>query len=219
MDLKETVQGTVRHTRKIEILQAALKAYSAYGIAETTTRQIAEIAGIGKSTIYEYFKNKDELLNASFHYLMAGMIESHRTIHEIAQQDPVCALNSYLDSAIKMSLSEPSTLLLISQYSLSILLKTDQFETAKNEYSKKMYPIMQSLTDEFRFIISSGIEKKMFHLAIDLEIEGLVYTICALIREIQAQAFLQNKDDLAKTCIVIKNTIFELLGIKNTPEH
>lgn len=215
MDSIEITQETVKSTKEIEILQAALKAYSAYGIAETTTRQIAEVAGIGKSTIYEYFKNKDELLNASFHYLMAGMTESHQKIHEIAQQDPVCALTCYLDSAVKMSISEPSTLLLISQYSLGILLKSNQFETAKNEYHNKMYPIMQSLTYEFSFIISSGIEKKVFHPAINLEVEGLVYTICALIREIQAQAFLQDKDDLLRTCTVIKNTIFVLLGIKS----
>lgn len=201
--------------KKTEILQAALKAFSTYGIAETTTRQIAETAGIGKSTIYEYFKSKDELLDAAFHYLISGMTEGHRAIHEMALQDPAGALNSYIENAIRMSINEPSALLLISQYSLGILLNTDQFETARNEYREKMYPVMQNLTDEFRFIITTGIEKNIFHPAAGLNTEGLIYTICALIREIQAQAFLQNKDDLLKTCAVIKNTIFTLLGIQN----
>lgn len=73
MKPKSTEHDTGRSGKETAILKAALKSYAIYGIAETTTRQIAETAGIGKSTIYEYFKSKDELLNESFSYLMAGM--------------------------------------------------------------------------------------------------------------------------------------------------
>ncbi len=78
-----------------------------------------------------------------------------------------------------------------------------------------MYPVMQNLIDEFRFIISSGIEYKIFQPIEGLTIEGLVYTVCSLIREIQAQAFVQNKDELSKTCSVIKETVLRLLGVVN----
>lgn len=213
MDTNSRAHGSEKANKVKTILQAAIKAYATYGIAEATTRQIAELAGIGKSTIYEYFKSKDELLNASFQYLMAGMTEGHKKIHEIALQDPASALNCYLENAIQISMNEPSILLLISQYSLGILLKTDQFETAKFEYRQKMVPAMRDMIEEFRFIISNGIENKVFYPAAGLTIEGLVYTVCALIREIQAQAFLQDKDDLSKTCSVIKETIIKLLGI------
>jgi len=213
MRTDSTIPNNDEDSKEKIILQAALKAFAIYGIGAATTRQIAEIAGIGKSTIYEYFKNKEELLKASFHYLMSNMNESHREIHEIALKDPVLALNCYLDSAIQISINEPSTLLLITQYTLSNLMKTNEFETTKSEYQKQMYPVMEDLIDEFRYIISNGIEKKVFHPTAGLTTEGLVYTVCALIREIQAQAFLQNREDLLKTTSIIKETVLKLLGV------
>ena len=206
-------RSSVKPDKEIAIIRAALKSYTKYGIAHTTTRQIAEQAGIGKSTIFEYFKSKEELRNAAFQYLMEGMEEGHRQMHQLAQKDPVSALSAYFDSATRTALHEPATLLLISQYSLGFLLKADQFETAKKQYNEKMHAVMQNLTDEFRFIILSGIEKNVFHPAEDITTEGLVYVICALIREIQAQAFLQNQDNLSHTCSIIKQTALRLLGV------
>jgi AcrR family transcriptional regulator len=219
--LKEAIRldnhptSEVKETKNKEtaILQAALKAYAAYGMAEATTRQIAEIAGIGKSTIYEYFKSKEELQNAAFQFLMEGMLMGHQQIHKLAEQDPASALVHYVDSAIQTALHEPVTLLLISQYSLGSLLKADRFETVKKQYEHKMYDVMKDLTNELCCIIKKGIEKKVFHPQADMPLEGLVYTVCALIREIQAQAFLQDKSELTHTCSVIKKTVIRLLGI------
>lgn len=207
------IQNNEKLSKEETILKAALKAYFAYGMNEATTRQIADIAGIGKSTIYEYFKSKEELLNASFSYLLNGMKKGHNKIHSMVESDPLSAMNFYLDNAINTAINDPSTLLLISQYSLGILLKTNRLEIAKSEYREKMHPVMQSLIDEFRFIISNGIEKNVFHPEAGLSTDGLVYTVCALIREIQAQAFLQDKDELSRTCSVIKDTVYKLLGV------
>jgi len=218
LDKNKAVRSSGKTDKETAIIHAALKSYTTYGIAHTTMRQIAELAGIGKSTIFEYFKSKEELLHASFQYLMERMEEGHRQIHQLAQKDPVSALSAYFDSATRTALHEPATLLLISQYSLGFLLKADQFETAKEQYNEKMHAVMQNLTDEFRFIIVSGIEKNVFRPAEDITTEGLVYVICALIREIQAQTFLQDQDKLSHTCSIIKQTALRLLGVVHISE-
>ena len=210
---KSPAESGGKQDKEMLILEAALKAYATHGIAHATTRQIADIAGIGKSTIFEYFQSKEELQNAALRHLMAGMTEGHQKLHQLAASDPLKALGFYIDSAIQIALHNPAALLLISQYSLSILLKADQFEMAKEQYSQKMHSVMQDTTDEFRFILERGIAMKAFHPAGDLPVEGLVYIIGALIREIQAQAFLKGKEELSRTCEVIKATIFRLLGI------
>lgn len=207
----DTDQNTERNQKETAIIRAALSAYARYGLA-ATTRQIAEAAGIGKTTIYEYFKNKDDLQDEAFRYLLSGMEGVHQSIHETAREDPIAALTRYLDNAIRISLEEPATLLLISQYSLGILLQTKEFKMARSAYREKMYPVMERLIEEFRYIIRRGIGKNIFHLPEDVTAEGMVYAVCALIREIQAQAFLLDREEMTRTGALIKQTVMTLLG-------
>jgi len=48
--------------RRHEIFDASVKLFLKNGFQETSMREIAETAGIGKSTLYDYFKTKDEIL-------------------------------------------------------------------------------------------------------------------------------------------------------------
>jgi len=48
--------------RKQEILLGAAKSFSMFGYKATTMEQVAKIANVGKGTIYNFFTNKEELL-------------------------------------------------------------------------------------------------------------------------------------------------------------
>ncbi len=48
--------------RRHEIFAASEKLFLKRGFQETSMREIAEAAGLGKSTLYDYFKTKDEIL-------------------------------------------------------------------------------------------------------------------------------------------------------------
>lgn len=54
-----------RSTKAQEIVQAALETFDRHGFQAASLEQIAGRAGIGKSTLYEYFKNKEELFIAA----------------------------------------------------------------------------------------------------------------------------------------------------------
>ncbi len=51
-----------QNRRRHEIFGASLKAFVRKGFQETSMREIAEGAGIGKSTLYDYFRTKNEIL-------------------------------------------------------------------------------------------------------------------------------------------------------------
>ena len=51
------------------ILQAATEVFAEQGFAAVTVAEIAQRAGIGKGTVYEYFSSKDELLFAVFEWM------------------------------------------------------------------------------------------------------------------------------------------------------
>lgn len=48
--------------RRHKLFQAAVKLFLKEGFQETSMHAIAEAAGIGKSTLYDYFQSKDEIL-------------------------------------------------------------------------------------------------------------------------------------------------------------
>ncbi|MDH4220590.1 MAG: TetR/AcrR family transcriptional regulator [Candidatus Aminicenantes bacterium] len=56
--------------KREKILEAAIFVFAKKGTAKTKTADIAEAAQIGKGTIYEYFKSKDEIMMAAFLYVI-----------------------------------------------------------------------------------------------------------------------------------------------------
>ena len=52
--------------RRQEIFDASVHLFVEKGFAETSMREIAAAAGIGKATLYDYFKTKDEILFSFF---------------------------------------------------------------------------------------------------------------------------------------------------------
>lgn len=56
--LTEEEQAKRRH----EIFHQVVNVFLRKGFQETSMREIAEAAGLGKSTLYDYFKTKDEIL-------------------------------------------------------------------------------------------------------------------------------------------------------------
>src|SRR5512147_2025363 len=56
--LTEEEQAKRRHEIFHQVVNVSLKK----GFQETPMREIAEAAGLGKSTLYDYFKTKDEIL-------------------------------------------------------------------------------------------------------------------------------------------------------------
>ena len=74
--------------RQAEILNAANRVFSRYGFAKTTIDQVAVEAGLGKGTIYQYFKSKKELFLAVGRNGMDKLKDT--MIEEIEQEkDPV----------------------------------------------------------------------------------------------------------------------------------
>ena len=57
---------TTRGDKRPRLVQAATEVFAEKGYASTRVADIAERAGIGKGTVYEYFSSKEELLFAVF---------------------------------------------------------------------------------------------------------------------------------------------------------
>ncbi|HBK85358.1 MAG TPA: hypothetical protein DDZ53_04945 [Firmicutes bacterium] len=54
----------MHHDKRQKILAAAADIFATQGFHQTTIEQIADVAGVGKGTVYLYFKNKKGLFDA-----------------------------------------------------------------------------------------------------------------------------------------------------------
>lgn len=58
-------------SKKKKIVTAAITTFAQKGYAGTRIAEVAEAAGIGKGTIYEYYRSKEDLFFATFEHLMS----------------------------------------------------------------------------------------------------------------------------------------------------
>ncbi|MBN2088413.1 TetR/AcrR family transcriptional regulator [candidate division KSB1 bacterium] len=77
-----------KEAKKLEIMQAALGVFAKRGVANTKMAEIAEAAGIGKGTIYEYFQDKNEIFMETFKHFM-NIVETTLGKRLLRLKDPV----------------------------------------------------------------------------------------------------------------------------------
>jgi len=88
-----------KQAKKQEIIQAAITVFAQKGFTKTKMADIAQAANIGKGTIYEYFKNKNEIFENGFRYFMDTMETAiAKKIFKIT--DPVEKLKALFTSMI-----------------------------------------------------------------------------------------------------------------------
>jgi AcrR family transcriptional regulator len=72
-----------QNRRRHEIFDAALDTFIAKGFLETSMREIADLAGMGKSSLYDYFSNKDDILIFVMEEALAGILNNARRINAL----------------------------------------------------------------------------------------------------------------------------------------
>ena len=87
--------------KKQKILQAAIKEFASKGFKDTKISGIAESAVIGKGTIYEYFKSKDELFQNAFYFFMDEINTAiAKKIYNIF--DPVEKIQAFFNARVEL---------------------------------------------------------------------------------------------------------------------
>jgi len=80
--MKSTPAATRGEKRPL-ILRAATEVFAEQGFNSVTVAAIADRAGIGKGTVYEYFSSKDELLFAVFEWMNKGIFDRIHGLIEV----------------------------------------------------------------------------------------------------------------------------------------
>ncbi|MEL7500888.1 MAG: TetR family transcriptional regulator [Cyanobacteria bacterium J06554_6] len=86
------------------LTQAALELFLSQGVSQTTTRQIADLAGVNEATLFRNFGNKYGLLLAMLQDAPVALSEPT----QLATVEPVTALRSYASSCLQALEQFPS---------------------------------------------------------------------------------------------------------------
>ncbi|SDN04459.1 transcriptional regulator, TetR family [Bacillus sp. OK048] len=134
--------------RKRLILEAAAKSFSLYGYKATTMDQVAKLAGVGKGTIYTFFKTKEELFDEIINSLIADI----RTEVEGAMDDSAAILENVNRVLVQVHEFRKS-------HQLTIKLIQEERDMGTQTVVEAMQRVEQSIIQYMKVIIQEAIDK------------------------------------------------------------
>ena len=140
-----------KQAKKQDIIEAAMKVFAQKGFANTKMADVAEAAHIGKGTIYEYFKSKEQIFEFVFNHFMESMETSvARAIFKIT--DPVEKIKVIFLSWADMIAAHTSDI-------VEIML--DFWAEAVRKKDDKQLGIvkLEQIYEDFRMIIKSILDE------------------------------------------------------------
>ena len=145
--LTEEEQAKRRH----EIFHQVVNIFLKKGFQETSMREIAEAAGLGKSTLYDYFKTKDEILVYFFEDQLNDLTEEAQ---KIAMQNK--SADKRLRQIMQMHLE-------FLQANKNLFMKLSlEAQRLKLESQKQIQEKRHAYQDLIRALIDEGIREGAF---------------------------------------------------------
>jgi len=195
-----------KKAKKLEILHAAAKVFAEKGVVKTKMVDIAAEAGIGKGTIYEYYRSKEEIFGDTFRLIFDHM-ESQLANGIGHTQDPVLKLKKLIQVTLKEFLEHSGDLagIMMDFWAEGIRSKDNNVLSIIN---------LELVYSEYKLLIADilhdGIKKGIFR---KIDVNSLAAIIIGSMDGIMLQ-WIINKDivNLDKISKVMIDTL--LSGIK-----
>lgn len=160
-----------------EITHAAMTIFSQKGYAATSVEQIAETAGIGKGTIYEYFETKEDIFVAVI--LEWTSQEKNKLINQLEGiDDPIKQLLTYVENNYEVfdTKSSDRTRLYIEIIQQTLM--------EGGVFFKRRYLVKEMLSEFLQVIIDillDGISKGIFKAEIARDADKIAKNLMAFL--------------------------------------
>ena len=186
-------------TKKQRIVAAAIKVFAEVGVSNGKIATIAEKAGIGKGTVYEYFSSKEEIFAAVFEAFFNEMMVGYNVLAR-QSMDPIEKIRLLLDYTYDflddhLSGENAADWLIF----LEIFLQGYRDETHGNR-KLSFKRMLQQMYQLFKPFIDEGIASGMFK---NDDAEHITFILFAAIDGIGLHYFINrdyyDKEQLKKT--------------------
>jgi len=147
-----------KEAKKLEILNAAIKVFAKNGVAKTKMADIAQAADIGKGTIYEYYRSKEQIFHEAF-------IQIHSHTQEVISQilgqvdNPIEKIRLLVNTYLKHFLDESEDFVEIMMDFWAEGVRNKNADVFKIIDLNQIYTRFRNLVSE---ILEDGIRKNIF---------------------------------------------------------
>jgi AcrR family transcriptional regulator len=137
--------------RRQEIAQIAVELVVQKGFAETSMRQIAKAVGMGKSTLYDYFKSKDDII--------VFVIKDHMTVLQLRAETILTQDVNAAEQLRRIMVMHLAFLLENKAFYLRLL---NEAQRLKVESQRRIQVHRYAYQDLLKNLIESGIQQGCF---------------------------------------------------------
>lgn len=143
---------TTQKERREQILQAARIVFAQRGLAEARMDDIAQESGLGKGTLYLYYKTKDDLVVGLLEALFDELLVQLKTLVDAVDVSVTARLTGYCD-AVASAMAADASLLSIAYEFYAVAAR----RSVVRDYLRRYFAdYRQALESLFRQGIASG---------------------------------------------------------------
>lgn len=192
-----------KEAKKMEILNAAMQVFAQKGVVKTKIIDIATTAGVGKGTIYEYFRSKEEIFTSAYNYFFKTM-ESMLQEALSKEDDPLKQLELILTISLDafMHIGEEFADIMMEFWAEGIRNKNQDILDTIN--LKGVYSNYRKMIQK---ILKKGIEKGMFK---PMDTKSTASVLIGTLDGIMLQWIMDRKAiNLRKVSVVLLDSFIE----------
>jgi len=180
------------------IQKAALKVFARQGIYDFKMIEIAEMAGVGKGTLYEYFPSKNDLIVGCFNEFMTEFDE-HVASRLAELTDPVEKIQKLISASFEFCLADKELLDTLFDFYAAGIPRRD----GKSLLSE-LSPMYQQMIAHVAAIIDDGVSSGVFRstngkLAASMIlalIDGVMFQIALQVVDANAELLAKQISDM-----------------------
>ncbi|HCX20563.1 MAG: hypothetical protein CMB80_25860 [Flammeovirgaceae bacterium] len=167
-----------------ETIESAKKLFQQFGLHKTTMEDIAKSAGKGKSTLYYYFKSKDEIFDKVIEDEMDDFFNSVKAAVDKEEQISD-KLKTYILLKVK-KLKQKANLYRLTLDTYNNVSLNGHIKKLRDEYDHEEIKLISS-------IIRQGLKEAIFKPMEDEDIELISEIAVSSIRGIEMEILTRNK--------------------------
>lgn len=168
-----------------EIINGAKKLMQQYGLKKTTMEDIAKAAGKSKSTLYYYFKDKEEIFDRVINLEMDEFFQTVKTA-VYKQSNEVNMLKTYIVTKVKTLRDKANLYSFAIENDLQGQINRE-FTNLRNRYDNEEKKLINS-------ILAKGVEAKLFKSVVIQEGDTLSELLVSCIRGVEMDIITHNKN-------------------------
>jgi len=171
--------------KKNEIMDKAVESFLEKGFHNTHMVDITNACGMGRTTIYQYFKNKHEILDYTISHLFTSLRSEFQGILEMKSESPLKAMKKLIPAIVEEYHRNHKLVILVDLWLVMI--------REKHPSIKLLEQHNREIKDVFRELLEEGMEKGEIR---PLSAKSMAFTLFALTESFLLQVALHQEEEL-----------------------